>query len=110
MSRVYLDRDNDVILLLKQDGSIVNENAITKAEVWIPGAATQDGNPLVVDSENDPDVVEMINNATQVKVRAGHLDLIPGSYQTFLTIFDENHPLGIAWGKPRLKVTEWIPE
>lgn len=104
-ARVVLDRDPDFTLNLTQDGDAPKHNAITKAELVIPGDAFDDGNSMTVDTDGAH--MSLINYKTDVKVDLSTLDLTPGLYRCYLFVYDAVHTRGIPWDTVDIEVATW---
>jgi len=102
---IYLDRDNKVTLELKQNGSMVAENSVTKAALWLPGNAFSDGNAKSFDT--DGQYMELADNATKVRLDLGEADINKGTYRCYLTVYDAVNTNGIAWDVLIIAFTEW---
>lgn len=112
MSTVYINRDNKLIWELKQDGSTVPENAITDAILYIPEKLTTKSDGIYLGTEEDAsdDVYEgltLIENATKIEAHFTSAPLKSGSETCFLTLYDDDHPNGIAWDDIRLNIKDW---
>jgi len=102
---VYLDRDNEVTLVLTQDGKQPNQNVITKAALWVSGSAFKDGLARVFDTTGSN--VTLIDSATKVLLSLGSVDMKEGGHRAYLTIYDAINTSGIAWDTIILQVSEW---
>ena len=105
---IYLDRNNSFVRRLQVDGATVSADKITRALVFMPGAGA-DGSDVTFDTQSDNDI-ELIENATAVRVLGGLRDLRPGRYRAFLTCFDAQAPQGLAWDSFSITVRSWLPE
>jgi len=87
---VYIARANRQRLLLEQDGETVVEGAVTRAQFKF--------GPYCLDTAG-ADPIALTDSATVVEMQAGLVpDLNAGRYMGKLTIWDNLHPEGIAWG------------
>lgn len=105
MATIYLDRDNKVTLALTQDGVPPNQNAITKAVLWVSGSAFADGLPRVFDTTGSN--VTLIDSATKIELSLGPVDMKEGGHKAHLTIYDAVNANGIAWDSLILQVRDW---
>jgi len=106
---IYLERDNVILLELQQDGQTVTQGAVTRAVLWFPSRAGVDGNSVVFDTDTDSDITLEVSQ-TQVRIQAGQRPMNPGVYTAYLTIYDQNHPNGIAWASVPTRVRVWEAE
>lgn len=61
-----------------------------------------------LDSDDSEHEIELAQGATAVNVRIGLVpDIEPGTYHGHLTVYDSEHPNGIAWEYVRVKVEPW---
>lgn len=104
---IYLNRDNEVRFRLKQNGRDVTENSVTKVTLWLPSSASSlTDEPLVFDSEVD-DELSLEDDRRVVVIRLGHADVNDGSFLGFITVYDLEHPNGIAWAKETIRIKTW---
>ena len=98
---IYINRDNKTVFNLLQNGEAVTADAITRA-VFRFGDFCADTNVA-----GDP--IQLIEDATKVQVQAGLIpDLVEGSFEGKLTVFDTLSENGLAWGKAiKIKVISW---
>ena len=102
---VYLQRDNAIILELRQNGLPVEENILTKASLWIPASAFSDANSQALDTDGGS--MELIENGTKVKLELGAYNLMPGLHRCYLTVYDAVNTNGIAWDTLTIRVRDW---
>jgi len=98
--RAYVNRSNRTRLELRQDGALVAANAVTRAQFRF-GTWCLDTNDLA-------DPIELVADATAVEMQLGLVDgITPGTYRGKLTVYDLNHPNGIAWSEVVVEATAW---
>ena len=102
---VYLQRDNAIVLELRQNGLPIEENILTKASLWIPASAFSDANSQALDTDGES--MELIENRTKVKLELGPSNLIPGLHRCYLTVYDAVNTNGIAWDTLMIRVRDW---
>lgn len=110
---VYLGRDNVIVWELLQNNKTVQEDAITHAKLWIPEELTDVSEPIVASTDPEEDMydgLKLIDNDTKIEARLGSLPLKKGYGMAFLTVYDSDHPNGIAWGGITLIVKDWPTE
>jgi hypothetical protein len=106
MSTVYLGRDNEIKWQLQINGAVVSDNAITLAELYIPGTAFTDGVAVTYTSAGSELTLE--SNATVLKIELGHVATIkPGRYNCKLTLFDGVDVEGLAWHEQLITFENW---
>lgn len=106
MSTVYLGRDNDVKMQLTIDASVVPDNSITSAELYVPSIAFSDG--LAVTYSTDDAQLSFEANNTVLKVELGHVaTILPGRYTCKLTLFDGVDVEGLAWTEELITFKDW---
>jgi len=95
----YVGRDNKDQLRLLQNGSVVGNNIVTKAELSFGNWCIETG----VDSN-----IRLITNATIVEMEIGlTTGLVVGKYEGKLTIYDASIINGIAWANIEINVVNW---
>ena len=102
---VYLQRDNTIVLELRQNGSPIEENILTNASLWIPSNAFNDGVSKTLDINSGN--LSLIDNETKISLKLGLLDMKVGQYKCYLTVFDALNTNGIAWDTINLNVRSW---
>lgn len=110
---VYLGRDNALVWELLRDGETVEQDAVSDARLWIPGSITESGDPIVAATYSEDGLhqaLELTDNATKVEATLGSLPLRTGQGIAALTIYDSEHPDGIAWARIQLRVHTWPVE
>lgn len=62
-----------------------------------------------IDSENEDDPIELSDDATKVHMQLGRIPLLgEGRYRDgLLTIYDAEHPDGLAWAEYRVRAVSW---
>jgi hypothetical protein len=100
VSSFYLGRANRYRYQLKQDGEVVQVNAVTRAQFKV--------GPVCLDTDVPGDEITLTDNATVVEVQPGLADdLEEGMFEGMLTIYDVDHPEGIAWARFPVYVYGW---
>jgi hypothetical protein len=98
--RVYVGRDNRTRLELRQEGELVVANAVTRAQFKF--------GTWCLDTSEAGDPIELMNNAQAVEMQLGLVTgLTPGTYRGKLTVYDLNHPNGIAWAEVSVLAQKW---
>jgi hypothetical protein len=108
MSRVYLGRDNKIVLQLLVDGATVGSGTITRASFWIPETATVSGSAMTLDTETHSEIA-LSEGGSVVEISLGHLPLKPGSATCYLTAYDATNTNGIAWATITVSIKPWRP-
>jgi len=104
--RVYVGRDNRTRLELRQEGELVVANAVTRAQFKFGTWCLDTDGALA--SPPAPAPIELVADATAVEMQLGLVtDLTPGTYRGRLTVYDLNHPNGIAWSTVEVIVGTW---
>lgn len=105
---IYLNRDNEVRFRLKQNKKDVVENSITRVTIWLPSAASAStDSPIIFDTDVDSELL-LENDKKDLVISLGQADLNPGTYLCYITVFDPDHPNGIAWARESLRVDTWV--
>ena len=96
---VYVGRDNKDQLRLLQNGSVIGNNIVTKAELSF--------GDYCIDTATDSNI-RLITNATVVEMEIGlTTSLVAGKYEGKLTIYDATATNGIAWSDIEINVSNW---
>ena len=97
---VWIGRDNRQRLRLLQDGEVVTEDAVARAQLRF-------GN-YCIDTDATDDPIQLVDSATVVEMQLG---LVPGLraglYRGQLTVFDNEAINGIAWQAVEISVNTW---
>ena len=98
--RAYIGRDNVQRLELRQDGELVAENAVTRAQFRF--------GPFCIDTDEVADPIELTDSATVVEMQLGRVEgASPGLLEGHLTVYDAVHPEGIGWQSFMVLVERW---
>ena len=103
MNVIYLGRDNAIEWELLVDGKTVTLSSVTRVVVWLPPSASEDGTPVVFDTNSDSDIT-LTASSTRVRIEGGERLLNTGSYPSYLTVYDAANPDGLAWGVNPIQV------
>ena len=99
---VYQGVDNPIGWTLERDGSTVSgDTTITDVVVTIEGP----GGRRHYSYQQDSGVVSLEDG--HLELRLGREGLALGSYTVQVTVYDESHPNGIAWGTDMFRVAKW---
>lgn len=109
---VYIGKDNVLVWELVKDGSTITEDSITDAVLWVPTKLTTERGPICVGlsssgGENYYEGLKLIDNKTKIEANFADLPLKENTDTAHLTIYDNNHPNGIAWEEILLNVVNW---
>lgn len=105
---IFLDRDNEVRFRLKQNGRDVKEDAVTRVTLWLPAAASSETDePIVFDTDTSPSEIYLNADATEVTLFLGHSPVNSGAFVGYITVYDPNHPNGLAWAKETIRIKDW---
>ena len=108
MANAYLERDNRQRWRLEQNGQTVQEGAVQRVVVRFPASASAGDDAIVLDTDEPDSVLSLEENATVVEANLGHVKgLTPGLYRCWLTVYDAEHPNGIAWAQVWVRVQSW---
>lgn len=88
MTVVYFGRDNDVLLVLRNNGVLVDPTTLQKIEIDVGTAQ--------FDSAADPAIV--IPESGGVRLRFGSA-LAVGVYDMHVIAYSVDHPAGVVWGE-----------
>lgn len=89
----YIGRGNSIDLQLTADGAIVNLASVTRM------ALSDAAGAFAIDSTTKPDCFDWSIGGGVVHLHLGGAGIEPGSYTTFLVVYDGTNPLGIVWDK-----------
>lgn len=93
MIEAWVGYDDDIVLILSQDGEPPLSGAISRA-IFSFG-------PYCLDTDEHPEHISLINNAQDVRLRLGLFPgLGKGTYTGYLTLFDASTTNGMPWGDP----------
>lgn len=93
---VELGTDRVIRWTLLEDGATVQANTVTRAQFNIAGQC--------FDSDVDTEIA-LEENATEVVLKLGDMNVAPGFYMGYLTITDASSEL--PWLKARIRFVEW---
>jgi len=97
---VYVGRDNKDQLRLLQNGSVVGNNIVTRADLSF--------GDYCIDTATDSNI-RLTTNATVVEMEIGlTTGLVAGKYEGKLTIYDASNTHGIAWTDIEIDVLSWV--
>lgn len=105
----YIGRMNAYILTLKAQGE--NDVAPVTITGGIAARAVFSFGDYCIDTDNiaHADILSFNNAKTKLILKGGLIsNLVVGQYQeAFLTVYDDDNPLGIAWFKIPVIVEPW---
>lgn len=101
---LFKGRDNTLRLQLLIDKEVVPTNTVLRAVMRVR-ISDED---VILDTSDIDDDITLTDDNTVIEVGAGALgDTPPGSYHTWLTVYDAVSPDGLAWDDIDLRVVEW---
>lgn len=100
MITAYLGRENVTRLSLQElqgtDIPITPNTVIRVTMVLVPRTGKI---RFCIDTDSTPTIIQLVDADTAVDAQFGLIvDLLPGDYQVYTTVFDGSGPNGIAWG------------
>lgn len=97
---LYLGRDNTIDLVLKEDGTAVDLNSVTKITVTFGGTtftSTDPANGIITWAQAGYDTGE-------IRLDLGDETITPEIYSACLTVYDISNPAGVVWGNVLIEV------
>jgi len=95
---VELGTDRKISLTLTEDGATVADNTVTRAQFKVAGSC--------FDTDTDSEI-SLTNNATVVELSLGAMNVNPGFYVGYLTIFDATTTNGLPWVEIEVRFKAW---
>jgi hypothetical protein len=99
---IYLNRDNQIILELRTNESLVDLSGLTRA-LLIIGTTTLDSS-----GSSYFDWTDTGYGTGTLVIDAGTATLTKGYYDSYLIVYDNTNPNGVVWGKKFTIVVEDI--
>jgi hypothetical protein len=94
---IYLNRDNSIDLVLKNDGEIFDLSSVTKIELLV--------DDVTISSADGHIDFSSFASDGRIIISAGDVEgLSAGTYFADLIVYDADHADGIFWGKVRIVV------
>ncbi len=99
---IYLNRDNEIILELRSNESLVDLSGVTRMK-FVVGTTTLDSS-----GSSYFDWTDTGYGTGTVVITVGSATLTEGYYDGYLVVYDNTHANGIIWGKKFPVVVEDI--